>query len=112
MSGCVLRIKGKDLIIPSSLEVLKEFDEGVNINVSDSEEFDVQLSDAIRLLRNFAGVIESLASQKGYKSGSLDFGVFEERKWSKSYGFSTELVSLASALNLDLMVSIYAPENA
>ena len=113
MTGCVLRVAGKELQIPSSLEVLATFDEGANINVSNAEreEFEIQKNDAVRFLQIQASALQELTSQKGYEGGSLDFGVTDEHMWSKSYGFHPELITLAAQYQFELMVSIYASED-
>ena len=113
MTGCVLRIKGKGLEVPTSLEVLATFDKGLNINVSNAEgdEFEVQRAEAFSFLQAQSEALKALTDQHGFEGASLDFGVYDERTWSKSYGFPPELVALAAQHQLELMVSIYAGEN-
>ena len=113
MTGCVLRIEGKDLEVPLSLEVLVTFDKGANINVSNAEgdEFEIQKKEAISFLQAQSEALKVLINQNGFVGATLDFGVYDEQKWSKSYGFPPELVALAAQHKLELMVSIYASEN-
>lgn len=113
MTGCVLRIKGKDLTMPSSMEVIATFDEGANVNVSeaDGDEFEKQKNDAIDFLQAQSEALKALTAQKGFHSASLDFGVYAEEMWSKSYTFSPQLSALAAQHQLELMVSVYATEN-
>lgn len=113
MTGCVLRIEGKDLAVPPSLEVIVTFDRGANINVSNAEgnEFQTQKDEAVSFLQAQSEGLKALTSQNGFVGATLDFGVYDEQKWSKSYSFSPELVVLAAQHQLELMVSIYASEN-
>ena len=113
MPGCVLRIKGKNLIVPSSLEVLASFDEGANIHVgnADGDEFEVQKTEALSFLQAQSEALKELTNQNGFEEAGLDFGVYDEHMWSKSYGFPPKLVALAAQHQLELTVSIYASEN-
>jgi hypothetical protein len=113
MTGCVLRIEGKNLEVPPSMEVLATFDEGVNINVSNAEgdEFEIQKNEAFSFLQAQSEAMKALTGQNGFVGATLDFGVYNEHMWSKSYGFPPELVALAAQHQLELMVSIYASEN-
>ena len=113
MTGCVLRIKGKGLEVHPSLEVLATFDEGMNINVSNAEgdEFEIQKIEAFSFLQAQSEALKALVGQNGFEGASLDFGVYNERMWSKSYGFPPELVALVAQHQLELVVSIYAGKN-
>ena len=113
MPGCVLRVEGKGLKVPISLEVLATFEDGVNINVSDAEgdEFETQKGDALSFLHVEADALKALTIQKGYGGATLDFGVNDEHMWSKSYGFPATLVAMAAEYQLELMISVYASES-
>jgi len=108
-----LRVEGKDLEVPASLEVLATFDKGANINVSiaEGDEFVTQKKEAVSFLQTQSKALKALISQNGFVGATLDFGVYDEQKWSKSYGFPPELVALAAQHQLELMVSIYASDS-
>ena len=113
MTGCVLRVEGKDLEVPPSLEVLATFAEGANISVSNAEgdEFESQKNEALSFLQAQSQALKALTGQNGFVGATLDFGVYDAHMWSKSYGFPPELVVLAAKHQLELMVSIYASES-
>jgi hypothetical protein len=99
--------KGERRFHESSTNTQKHESSGIQIEVSNAEfsELAMQIDDAIKFLKENAGEVKKLVSFPGVEGAELDFGV--ESKPLAFYTFPAELVSLAGAVGVALIVSAY-----
>ena len=112
MAGCVLRVR-KDGITPETLlssgifPGARQFEDGFNFTVSDSDEFEDQLRDSEAFLSANKKECENLANQLKPEAPMLDFGLWRNEGPMQSVTFPSSLVSLAGSLGFELCASYY-----
>lgn len=112
MAGCVLRVR-KDGIEPEALMSsgifagARQFEDGFNFTVSDSDELEYQLRDSVAFLSANEVECKNLANQLKPKSPVLDFGLWRNEGPVQSVTFPSSLVSLAGSLGFELCASYY-----
>jgi hypothetical protein len=130
--SCILRIFGEEFNIDDLSDTELEVDSvwrkgdprfvtkpegdklqtsGVSYLISNAEfeEFDKQIVDAIKYLRNNKSQIRSVTSLRGVEGSSLDFGIVWRDVAVQCDHFPAELVKEAGELGLGMELSQYPP---
>jgi len=84
----------------------------VDVGDADGDHFGDQVTSAIAFLERHDKVLKGFSSNPGFKSGAMDFGVWNMAPdiVARSYTFPPLLVKLAAECNLTLTVTVYAPD--
>ena len=114
MSGCVLRVEGKDFdakafVAANALKVIRLKDSSFNVDVSRREADDLpgQIQDALQFLESHADVLKALRSVRGVEM-VLDFGIAQKNVAAQFVRLPSELVRRAAEVGAGLEVSLYA----
>jgi hypothetical protein len=86
----------------------------VDVGDADGDHFGEQVSSAIAFLERHENVLKGFSSNLGFKSGAMDFGVWNMAPdiVARSYTFPPLLVKLAAECNLTLTVTVYAASDS
>lgn len=117
MSGCVLRVEGKDFdakafVAANDFKVIRLKDSSFNVDVSRREADDLpgQIQDALRFLESHADVLKALRSVRGVEM-VLDFGIAQKDVAAQFVRLPSELVRRAAEIGAGLEVSLYAVQD-
>ena len=114
MPGLVLRVKSPHFdadkfLADSHWEPETTWPDGFNLLISEEEEIEAQVADALDFLSENDLMLKKLTSQTDGGSIELDFGRFASDGPVASVTFSAEAMRSSSEHSIDLRVSTYVP---